>query len=555
MALRSWVIQLIVFGVWNLAAGVEIEGSTPQNLRGLQEEPNQRQKLPQRAPRIINGQDVLSFRYPYFSLMYRPGMCGGVLISPTLVLSAAHCDGASDLFRVGAYADTSDGDHVGIRSAIIHPEYEEADFDMDVMIFQLDKKSSNPYIKLNKEEIKGGTFTVLGFGDTDKGSPLELAGNLQEVELHYVDNKKCDKGHGGNGEVTEDMMCVTAVDKDSCVGDSGGPLLIKGETPEEDSLVGIVSWGRECASEERPGVYARMSYFYDWIVETVCTRFPNDAPPYMECSALNLDQNFDQNIEPTFPESDPTENFKTRKPSSTPTRRPSPIPTRRPSFTPTRRPTHKPSPSPPPEPLCATVGDLCANDDFSIFCGLLAENNLVDTVTSGKWNIFAPTNKAFTNVLPVLSTLRNEAVINVLKFHLASGADAITLECKETIEMVSGRDSRTLCNRSGRKFQIGGDNREANTFPEFLSEAEPICGGGVYYIMSEVLLPDRILDAEQRPANLLDPPAIMTKTELDTMNGNTAGVNMTHIHILLETYFGRPTNASITSQTRENESV
>ena len=172
----------------------------------------------QRAPRIINGQDVVSFRYPYFSLMYGRGLCGGVLISPRLVLSAAHCDGAANDFQVGAYKDKSDGDHVNIRSAIIHPEYDTTEFDMDIMIIQLEEKSNNPYIKLDKEEIDGGTFTVLGFGDMDKESPIELANTLQEVELHYVTNKKCDKGHGGNGEVMEDMMCVEALDKDSCIG-------------------------------------------------------------------------------------------------------------------------------------------------------------------------------------------------------------------------------------------------------------------------------------------------------------------------------------------------
>jgi len=60
-------------------------------------------------------------------------------------------------------------------------------------------------------------------------------------------------------------------------------LIKKGDNFGEDTLVGVVSWGRGCAEEDVPGVYARISYFYDWIVETACENFPDDAPLYMQC--------------------------------------------------------------------------------------------------------------------------------------------------------------------------------------------------------------------------------------------------------------------------------
>lgn len=126
-----------------------------------------------------------------------------------LFLSAAHCEDASSQIRVGAFEDPSDGDRVNILSTIVHPDYEHSRFDNDIIIFQLERDVDLPYIKLGPEYISGGTFTVIGFGDTDKGSELVLSNILQEVELTYIDTDDCDDGHGNRNEVKEDMMCMS----------------------------------------------------------------------------------------------------------------------------------------------------------------------------------------------------------------------------------------------------------------------------------------------------------------------------------------------------------
>lgn len=165
-----------------------------------------------------------------------------------MVLGAAHCATAATRFRVGAWDSVSDGQEIDIRTSIVHPDYSSGGFDNDIILFQLDEEADLPYIKLGNETITGGKLTVIGFGDTESGPDLILSSTLREVELDYVDNDTCDAGHGGRGDVSDDMLCAAGDGKDSCVGDSGGPLLIKGDTPADDILVGTVvsSPGETC---------------------------------------------------------------------------------------------------------------------------------------------------------------------------------------------------------------------------------------------------------------------------------------------------------------------
>jgi hypothetical protein len=69
---------------------------------------------------------------------------------------------------------------------------------------------------------------------------------------------------------------------DSCRGDSGGGLILKGSTPQEDVLVGIVSAGFGCAHPILPAIYARISEVHDWIEEQVC-QLSENPPDNFHC--------------------------------------------------------------------------------------------------------------------------------------------------------------------------------------------------------------------------------------------------------------------------------
>jgi len=82
--------------------------------------------------------------------------------------------------------------------------------------------------------------------------------------------------------VQGDMICAADTKKDSCYGDSGGPLLRKGNFPDEDIAFGIVSWGYGCAQPGYPGVYSRIAGS-NFISEALEGNFPG-PPPLSTCT-------------------------------------------------------------------------------------------------------------------------------------------------------------------------------------------------------------------------------------------------------------------------------
>ena len=144
--------------------------------------------------------------------------------------------------------------------------------------------NQSPNVPVNNQKL-----TVVGWGLSDNGSGLSYPDILQEVEVSYVPNYESERIEGADGDtlldrgwLKSDMMCAGSTKKDACYGDSGGPLILRGSSPNDDVQVGVTSWGVDCAGAI-PGVYNRLSYVYQWIEDLTCLH--SDSPPeYLNCA-------------------------------------------------------------------------------------------------------------------------------------------------------------------------------------------------------------------------------------------------------------------------------
>jgi len=291
--------------------------------------------------RIIGGSRAQKNRYPYtVSMQDRGGhFCGGSLISRDFVLTAAHCLGGSYDVRIGSDSVGS-GERIAMKREYEHPSYSTRTDEFDVALLKLDSPADQdiPLVRINGDNNVPDTqtkVTVMGWGDTDPSSAQDLAKNLMEVNLDVISNSQCEKSKkkndSYNGSIYQSMLCTQTRNKDACQGDSGGPLVIKGNTPEEDIQVGIVSWGIGCAY--LPGVFARVSRAHSWIKKTVCAQ--SKYPPAELCDLV---------VETPKPTARPTR-LPTKQPTGEPTVSPSDNPTEEPTLAPTNVPSSSNMPS------------------------------------------------------------------------------------------------------------------------------------------------------------------------------------------------------------------
>jgi secreted trypsin-like serine protease len=239
---------------------------------------------------VIGGTEVREDRYPYMvslQTILDGHLCGGSLIARDVVLTAAHCQGCVDHVTVGRHnvSNYADGENITIREELPHPSYDDwTDIpDNDFMLVFLDRAADNVVpIKLNSDvsfPTIGHYATSMGWGDIDILDDNYTGSNvLKQVALKIVSNEDCENSeplivdgttYNYMDQITKNMMCAKGGDReDTCQGDSGGPLIVG--SSDEAVQVGVVSGGWFCATDQLPGVYARVSEAYEWIQREVC---------------------------------------------------------------------------------------------------------------------------------------------------------------------------------------------------------------------------------------------------------------------------------------------
>lgn len=238
------------------------------------------------AGAVVHGAPVDAASVPWFVSV---GSCGGTLVAPARVLTAAHCVAGISAAQLGGVVVGAETRR--ITDVALHPGWPRrngpSNFLDDVAVVELD----SPVTSVTPVRLGGASVAealILGRGrpfapGTGHSETETLDSTLRQAPLRTISDAACARAFRHRTSESErfDPRMRCAIDADGreplysgCNGDSGGPLWTG--TPAAPIQLGVVSWGGDrCGADHLPSVFADVDRYRGFITDPRPTWAPS----------------------------------------------------------------------------------------------------------------------------------------------------------------------------------------------------------------------------------------------------------------------------------------